>query len=55
MVAIERIYVTWYLTGTWLKSPQIAKWIIAIIIINIITLNIHELIYYQSIEDPKSI
>jgi hypothetical protein len=55
MVTIERVYVTWYLKGAWLKSPRTAKWIIAIIIIGIITFNIHEILYYQSIEDPKSI
>ena len=54
MVAIERVYVTWYLKGTWLKSPRIAKCIIATIIIGISACDVHELIYYQSIEDPKS-
>ena len=54
MVAIERVYVTWYLRGTWLKSPRIAKRIIGLIIIGILIFDIHELIYYQSIEDPKS-
>jgi hypothetical protein len=55
MVAIERVYVTWYITGTWLKSPRIAKRIIATVIIGILTFDVHELIYYQSIEDPKSL
>jgi hypothetical protein len=54
MVAIERVYVTWYLRGTWLKSPRIAKRIVATIIIGIAVFDVHELIYYQSIEDPKS-
>jgi hypothetical protein len=54
MVAIERVYVTWSLKGTWLKSPRIAKRIIAAIVIGVIVFNIHEVIYYQSIEDPKS-
>ena len=54
MVAIERVYVTWYLQGTWLKHPRIAKRIIATIIIGIIVLDAHEVVYYQSIEDPKS-
>ena len=54
MVAIERVYVTWNITGTWLKSPKIAKWIIATIIIVLAVSDIHELIYYESIEDPKS-
>jgi len=55
MVAIERVYVTWYLKGTWLKSPRIAKRMMGAIIIGIMVCNIHELIYYQSIEDPKSL
>jgi hypothetical protein len=55
MVAIERVYVTWYLKGTWLKSPRIAKCIIATIILGIVAANVHELVYYQSIEDPKSL
>ena len=55
MVAIERVYVTWYMQGTWLKSPRIAKRIIASVIIGIMVADIHELGYYQSIEDPKSL
>ena len=55
MVAIERVYVTWSLKGTWLKSPRISKYIIATIIIGIASFDVHELIYYESIEDPKSI
>ena len=55
MVAVERVYVTWYLKGTWLKSPRIAKRIMAVIIIGIIVCDVHELIFYQSIEDPKSL
>ncbi len=53
MVAIERVYVTWFLKGTWLKSPRTAKCIIAVIIIGIVACDVHKLIYYQSIEDPK--
>lgn len=53
MVAIERVYVTWYLNGSWLNSPRIAKRITAAVIIAIMLLDVHELIYYQSIEDPK--
>jgi hypothetical protein len=55
MVAIERVYVTWHLKGIWLKSPRIAKRVIATIIIGIVVSDVHELIYYQSIEDPKSL
>jgi hypothetical protein len=55
MIAIERVYVTWYLKGTWLKSPRIAKRIIVTIIVGIVVFDVHELIYYQSIEDPKSL
>ncbi len=53
MVAIERVYVTWSLRGTWLKSPRTAKCVIAAIIIGILALYVHEIIYYESIEDPK--
>ncbi len=45
MVAIERVYVTWSLKGTWLKSPRTAKCIIATIIIGIGAFDVHELIY----------
>ena len=54
MIAIERVYVTWFLTGTWLNNPRITKRIIASIIISTMVCDIHELIYYQSIDDPKS-
>jgi hypothetical protein len=54
MVAIERVYVTWYLKGTWLNSPRIAQRIIATIIVGIVVFNVHEIIFYQSVEDPKS-
>ena len=53
MVAIERVYVTWSLRGTWLKSPRTAKCVISAIIIGILALDVHEIIYYESIEDPK--
>lgn len=53
MVAVERVYVIWQLKGTWLKNPRLAKRLIATIIMGIIICDIHELIYYQSIEDPK--
>jgi len=55
MVAIERVHVAWYLKSSWLKSPRIAKRIIAAILIGIAAFDVHELIYYQSIEDPKSV
>lgn len=55
MIAVERVYVTWSLRGIWLKSPRIAKRIIATIILAIIACDIHELIFYQSIDDPKSL
>jgi hypothetical protein len=54
MVAIERVYVTWHLQGTWLKSPRIAKRIIIAIVIGIVMFDVHEVLYYQFIEDPKS-
>ncbi len=54
MVAIERVNVTWYLQGAWMKNPRIAKRIIVTIIVGIVVCNIHEAIFYQSIEDPKS-
>ena len=53
MVAIERVYVTWFLKGTWLKTPQTAKRIIVTIIVSILVFNSHEAIFYQSVEDPK--
>ena len=54
MVAIERVYVTWFIKGTWLKSPRIAKRIIIAIILCILIFDLNEVIYYQSIEDPKA-
>ena len=55
MVAVERVYVTWYLKDIWFKSPRIAKRIIATLIIGVTVCDVHELIFYQSIEDPKSL
>jgi hypothetical protein len=54
MTAIERVYITWYMQGTWLKSPRIAKRIIATIIIGILAFDVHEAIYYQTMQDPKA-
>ena len=54
-VAVERVYVTCYVKAIWLKSPRIAKRIIGIIVIVMIICDIHQLIYYESIEDPKSL
>jgi hypothetical protein len=54
MAAIERVYITWYMQGTWLKSPRIAKRIIATIVIGILAFDVHEAIYYKPIQDPQS-
>ncbi|CAF0929513.1 unnamed protein product [Didymodactylos carnosus] len=53
MAAIQRLYVTWSLTGQWLKSPRIAKRTIFVIIFGVLVCNAHEAIFYNSTEDPK--
>jgi hypothetical protein len=55
MIAIERVYTIWCSPGIWLKSPRIVKRIIAAVIFGILIFDVHELIYYQSTEDPKSL
>lgn len=52
-VAIERVYVTLYPKNTWLKQPKIARRIILLILIFTMGSHIHELIYYNNVNDPK--
>ena len=52
-VAIERVYVTLYPKNSWLKQPKIARLIILFILIFTMGSHVHELIYYNNVNDPK--
>jgi hypothetical protein len=54
-VAIERVYVTLYPKNSWLKQPKIARRIILLITIFTLGSHVHELIYYNNVNDPKYI
>jgi hypothetical protein len=59
LVAIERVYVTLFLNGRWLRKPHIARRLIVIVVISILISDIHELIFIRSLprinEDNGSI
>ncbi len=53
-VAIERLYVTWYVKGTWLKKPYVARWIMFTLTIIILLINAPQLAFYNSVVDTKT-
>ncbi|CAF1040057.1 unnamed protein product [Didymodactylos carnosus] len=53
LVSIERVYVTIYTKGIWLKKPNVAKCAILATIIFVFGSHSHELIYYDIVQDPK--
>ncbi len=55
LVTIERVYVTKYPKGIWLKQPKIAKRIIILIFIITLGSHVHELIEYTVVSDSKYI
>jgi hypothetical protein len=59
LVAIERVYMTLFLNGRWLRKPHIARRLIVIVVISILISDIHELIFVKSLprinEDNGSI
>lgn len=52
-VAIERLYVVRYPKNVWLKQPKIARRLIGCIVILTLGSHVHELIYYNIVNDPK--
>ncbi len=54
-VAIERVYVTLYPKNIWFKQPKIARLMILIIVILTLGSHLHELIYYNNVNDPKEL
>ncbi|CAF1072335.1 unnamed protein product [Didymodactylos carnosus] len=54
-ITIERIYVTYYSSGQWLKNPRTAKRIIIIMCICLLTSHVHEVTYHKVVPDPKYI
>jgi hypothetical protein len=49
LVAIERVYMTLFLNGRWLRKPHIARRLIIFIIISILISDIHEIIFVKSL------
>jgi hypothetical protein len=49
LVAIERVYMTLFLNGRWLRKPYIARRLIVFTVISILISDIHELIFVKSL------
>jgi hypothetical protein len=49
LVAIERVYMTLFLNGRWLRKPHIARRLIVFTLVGILISDIHELIFIKSI------
>ncbi|CAF4879630.1 unnamed protein product [Rotaria sp. Silwood1] len=52
-VSVERVCVTIYPSGIWIKKPKVAIIITISTILFILGLHTHELIYYNVVPDPK--
>ena len=48
LVAIERVYVALFVNGQWLKSPRIARRIIALTVLVILTVSAYQLVFVHS-------
>jgi hypothetical protein len=49
LVAIERVYMTLFLNGRWLRKPHIARGLIIFTVVSILVSDIHELIFVKAL------
>ena len=49
LVAIERIYMTLFLNGRWLKKPHMARRLIIVVLLVVAVSDLHELFFIQSL------
>jgi len=49
LVAIERVYMTLFLNGRWLRKPHIARRLIVVTLLGILISDIHEFIFVKSL------
>jgi hypothetical protein len=49
LVAIERVYMTLFLNGRWLRKPHIARRLIILTVVSILVSDIHEIIFVKSL------
>jgi hypothetical protein len=52
-VAIERLYVTWNITGTWLTRPCVARRIMLILTTIILLINAPQIVFFTALIDEK--
>ena len=48
LIAIERVYVAWFINGQWLKKPHIARRIIALTVLTILVVSAYEWTFIHS-------
>ena len=48
LIGIERVYVALFVNGQWLKKPHIARRIIALAVVTILTVNAYQLVFIRS-------
>lgn len=48
LVGIERVYVALFINGRWLKKPHIARRLIALAVVVILTVNAYQLLFIRS-------
>lgn len=53
LVSVERVYITLFPTGIQLKKPKTAKVLIAIVLALTIVSHVHEVVFYNIVQDPK--
>lgn len=52
-IAIERLYITWRIKGTWLKKSYVARRIICVLTIIILIFNIPQILFYSAIHNSE--
>ena len=51
LISIDRFYMTLFVNGRWLKTPRIARRLIAIVLISVLITDVYELLFYRSLLD----
>ena len=54
LIAIERVYMTIFLNGRWLKKPRIARRLIVLMILLVLSSNFYELLFYRAFFDENA-
>ena len=51
LISIERVYMTLFLNGRWLKKPRTARRLILVMLVTVLLTDAYELVFYRSLLD----